>query len=86
VWLASGSAWMLSAPSRVRQLAGLDDTGDGEGRRGENFWGNIVAQAGGRHVRVISILTSPDGQPRLYESDVANAVTEAGLVGRTGQP
>jgi hypothetical protein len=54
---------MLSAPSRVRQLAGLGDTGDGEGRRGENFWGNIVAQIVGRHVRVISILTSPAADP-----------------------
>jgi hypothetical protein len=74
---------MLSAPSRVRQLAGLGNTGDVEGRRGENFWGNNVEQIGGRHVRVISILTSPDRRPHLYESDVANAVAEAGLVVRT---
>ena len=49
---------------------------------GENFWGNITAQIGGRHVRVTSILTSPTADPHLYESDVANAVAvaEAGLV------
>jgi zinc/manganese transport system substrate-binding protein len=49
---------------------------------GENFWGNIAAQIGGRHVRVTSILTSPTADPHLYESDVANAVAvaEAGLV------
>jgi zinc/manganese transport system substrate-binding protein len=53
---------------------------------GENFWGNIVAQIGGRHVRVTSILTSPTVDPHLYESDVANAVAvaEAGLVIENG--
>jgi len=53
---------------------------------GENFWGNIAAQIGGRHVRVTSILTSPTADPHLYESDVANAVAvaEAGLVVRNG--
>jgi len=45
---------------------------------GENFWGNIAAQIGGRHVRVIPILTSPTADPHLYESDVANAVAVAG--------
>ena len=49
---------------------------------GENFWGNIAAQIGGRHVRVTSILSSPAADPHLYESDVASAVAvaEAGLV------
>jgi zinc/manganese transport system substrate-binding protein len=53
---------------------------------GENFWGNIAAQIGGRHVRVTSILTSPAADPHLYESDVANAmaVAEAGLVIENG--
>ena len=53
---------------------------------GENFWGNIAAQIGGRHVRVTSILTSPTADPHLYESDVSNAVAvaEAGLVIENG--
>ncbi len=53
---------------------------------GENFWGNIVAQIGGRHVRVTSILSNPATDPHLYESDVANAiaVAEAGLVIENG--
>lgn len=53
---------------------------------GENFWGNIAAQIGGRHVRVTSILTSPTADPHLYESDVANAVAvaEAALVIENG--
>jgi zinc/manganese transport system substrate-binding protein len=53
---------------------------------GENFWGNIAAQIGGRHVRVTSILSSPAADPHLYESDVADAmaVAEAGLVIENG--
>jgi len=53
---------------------------------GENFWGNIAAQIGGRHVRVTSILSSPAADPRLYDSDVADAiaVAEAGLVIENG--
>ena len=53
---------------------------------GENFWGNIVAQLGGAHVRVTSILSSPTADPHLYEADVSNAVAvaEAGLVIENG--
>ena len=53
---------------------------------GENFWGNIAAQIGGRHVRVTSVISSPNADPHLYEADVANAiaVAEAGLVIENG--
>ncbi len=53
---------------------------------GENFWGNIAAQIGGRHARVTSIVSSPVADPHLYEADVANAlaVAEAGLVIENG--
>ena len=53
---------------------------------GENFWGNVAAQIGGRHVRVTSLLTSPTADPHLYESDVASAmaVAEASLVIENG--
>ena len=49
---------------------------------GENMWGNIAAQIGGAHVQVTSILSVPNADPHLYESDVASAlaVAEAGLV------
>ena len=69
-----GSSQPPAIPGVVRVVAG------------ENFWGNIAAQIGGRHVRVISILTSPTADPHLYESDVANAVAvaEAGLVIENG--
>ena len=53
---------------------------------GENFWGNIAAQIGGRHVQVTSILSNPAADPHLYESDVASAiaVAEARLVIENG--
>ncbi len=69
-----GSSRPPATPGVVRVVAG------------ENFWGNIAAQIGGRHVRVTSILASPTADPHLYESDVANAVAvaEAGLVIENG--
>lgn len=53
---------------------------------GENSWGNIAAQIGGRHVAVTSIISSANVDPHLYEADVANAVAvaEAGLVIENG--
>ena len=53
---------------------------------GENFWGSIAAQIGGRHVQVTSILSNPALDPHLYESDVASAiaVAQAGLVIENG--
>ncbi|MGP0024904.1 MAG: metal ABC transporter solute-binding protein, Zn/Mn family [Streptosporangiaceae bacterium] len=69
-----GSSRPPATPGVVRVVAG------------GNFWGNIAAQIGGRHVRVTSILASPTADPHLYESDVANAVAvaEAGLVIENG--
>jgi zinc/manganese transport system substrate-binding protein len=69
-----GSSQPPAIPGVVRVVAG------------ENFWGNVAAQIGGRHVRVTSILTSPTADPHLYESDVADAVAvaEAGLVIQNG--
>jgi hypothetical protein len=47
-------------------LAASGHAGDGEGGGGENFWGDIAAQIGGRHVQVISILSGPAADPHLY--------------------
>jgi len=69
-----GSSQPPAIPGVVRVVAG------------ENFWGNVAAQIGGRHVRVTSMLTSPTADPHLYESDVSNAVAvaEAGVVIENG--
>lgn len=45
---------------------------------GENMWGNIAAQIGGAHVQVTSLLSDPNADPHLYESDVASALAVAG--------
>lgn len=39
----------------------------------ENFWGNIASQLGGSHVRVASIISDPNADPHLYESDAHDA-------------
>jgi zinc/manganese transport system substrate-binding protein len=39
----------------------------------ENFWGNIAAQIGGRDVEVTSLITSPNADPHLFETDARDA-------------
>jgi zinc/manganese transport system substrate-binding protein len=43
----------------------------------ENFWGNITSQIGGRDVEVTSLITNPNADPHLFETDAANAATLA---------
>lgn len=38
-----------------------------------NVWGNIAEQIGGDHVQVTSILSDPEADPHLYESDAQTA-------------
>ena len=40
---------------------------------GENFWGSLVAQLGGTHVNVTSIVSDPNTDPHSYESSIAAA-------------
>lgn len=71
---ACGSTQPRATPGIVKVVAG------------ENMWGSIVAQIGGRHVSVTSLITSPNADPHLYESSAADAasVAEAGLVVANG--
>jgi zinc/manganese transport system substrate-binding protein len=39
----------------------------------ENFWGSIASQLGGSHVRVRSIIDTPDADPHDYEPTAADA-------------
>ncbi len=41
----------------------------------ENFYGDIVKQLGGSHVSVTSILSNPNVDPHVYESNVQTAIT-----------
>jgi zinc/manganese transport system substrate-binding protein len=40
---------------------------------GENTWGDIARQIGGSHVSVTSIITDPNTDPHVYESDPRSA-------------
>ncbi|WP_028535820.1 metal ABC transporter solute-binding protein, Zn/Mn family [Paludibacterium yongneupense] len=48
----------------------------------ENFYGDVVAQVGGPHVKVVSILNNPDQDPHLFEASpqTARAMSHADLV------
>jgi len=52
----------------------------------ENFYGDVVKQLGGSHVSVTSILSDPNTDPHLYESNntTAQAVSKAQLVIENG--
>jgi len=39
----------------------------------ENFWGSLVAQIGGNHVHVDSIVSDPNADPHEYESNSSDA-------------
>jgi zinc/manganese transport system substrate-binding protein len=39
----------------------------------ENFWGNIASQLGGRDVSVTSLITNPNADPHLFETNAADA-------------
>jgi zinc/manganese transport system substrate-binding protein len=39
----------------------------------ENFWGNIAAQIGGRDAEVTSLITNPNEDPHLFETDAQDA-------------
>ncbi len=40
----------------------------------ENFWGSLVAQLGGAHVNVTSIITDPNVDPHEYEANDSDAI------------
>jgi zinc/manganese transport system substrate-binding protein len=52
----------------------------------ENAYGSIASQIGGPHVSVISILTSPNADPHLFETSTSNdlAVADAKVVLQNG--
>jgi zinc/manganese transport system substrate-binding protein len=44
---------------------------------GENFWGNLTEQIGGRHVEVTSLISNPDADPHLFEPGTSNGLAVA---------
>jgi zinc/manganese transport system substrate-binding protein len=61
----AGAATRPGAPTVVHVVAA------------ENFWGNITSQLGGRDVKVTSLITNPNADPHLFETDAADAATLA---------
>jgi zinc/manganese transport system substrate-binding protein len=68
---ACGAAFAQAAPSAAVQVVAA-----------ENFYGDVVKQLGGDHVRVTSILSNPDQDPHLFEASpkTARALQNAALV------
>ncbi len=83
-----------AAVATVVGVAGCGSSGSAGGTSGgggsrtiqvvaaENFWGSIAAQLGGSHVKVTSIIDSPDADPHDYEPTAADgrAIAAADLV------
>jgi len=92
LWLTIGAIGLLlvvSAGLGVFLLGGTKSTttsGQLQVVAAENFWGNIAAQIGGDHVQVTSIISDPNADPHLYETDArdAEAVAQANVVIKNG--
>ena len=74
-------AALLSAAGAV-VLAACGTVSGAQGRRvqvvaGENFWGDIAAQIGGGRVQVTSLISDPNADPHLYQSNAADAAAVA---------
>ena len=65
VALSAGEPAAAAAPAVVPVVAA------------ENFWGNITSQIGGHDVTVTSLITNPNADPHLFETDAADAATLA---------
>jgi zinc/manganese transport system substrate-binding protein len=66
----------LSAAAAVgTAAAGVSATDHGKVQvvAAENFWGNITQQLGGNDVSVTSLITNPNADPHLFETDAADA-------------
>jgi zinc/manganese transport system substrate-binding protein len=52
----------------------------------ENFWGNIAAQIGGSHVSVTSLISDPNADPHLFQTNALDAarLAQAQLVIENG--
>ncbi|HVW79354.1 MAG TPA: zinc ABC transporter substrate-binding protein [Mycobacteriales bacterium] len=92
-----GAATAVMAALLVSVVAGCGSAGpSGSGGYGgtgridvvaaENFWGNIAQQIGGRHVQVTSIISDPNTDPHVYQSDPQDAaeISNAQLVIENG--
>lgn len=81
--LAALTATACSTSSSSNASSAAASSGSGDGKMiqvvaAENFWGSIASQLGGDHVKVTSIINSPDADPHDYEPTAADARIVAG--------
>jgi zinc/manganese transport system substrate-binding protein len=74
--LVSAALIATSALTACGSVASADD-GVIQVVAGENFWGDVVQQVGGSHVKVTSVISNPDDDPHEYESSSRNAIAVA---------
>ncbi len=75
---------VLTAASAVQ--AGAAGTGTLRVVAAENFWGNVTAQIGGPHASVTSLITDPNADPHLFQTNALDAaqLAEAQVVIENG--
>jgi len=76
--LALGLASCSSRSSAAADRAGAAGSMVVDVVAGENFWGNVIGQVGGVHVKVTSIISDPNADPHEYEADAKDAAAIAG--------
>jgi len=76
-WLAASFVGVAAIAATLNTLC--EATGAATSRQvvhvvaAENFWGNIASQLGGHDVSVTSLITNPNADPHLFETDAADA-------------
>jgi zinc/manganese transport system substrate-binding protein len=73
------AALLLAAAVALTACSSIDPVHNGvvDVVAGENFWGDIIGQLGGPHVKVTSIISDPNTDPHEYESNAKNAAAIA---------
>ena len=96
IFLARAAGIFLAASAVLAVVAGCSGSSpentSADGRKvigvvaAENFWGDIITQIGGSHVKVTAIISDPNADPHEYESDArdAAAIAEAQFVLENG--
>lgn len=81
-WRVGGVATLSLFATAFSLVSGLSDQPSGAAQShstslevvaAENFWGNIASQLGGPGVSVTSLITNPNADPHLFETDAADA-------------
>jgi zinc/manganese transport system substrate-binding protein len=76
--IAKWAVCVLAVSAGFTALAGTAGASSGQAAAvdvvaAENFWGNIASQLGGHAVSVTSLITNPNADPHLFETDAADA-------------